>query len=364
MGKYGRRGVPPGSTLQGHGAPAEPPPTTCRAADWWDPAWDAAWWDPLWAVVRSAGTVAAGPATGQAEFPPDISPHPMAGPQEAGRARLVSKMSARAPAEPAWGHVLATTVSLWVSRRWSAVGRPGRFLRPAEKPRRPSAPGLRPGSRFRAVPTSPARLVAVSVLGAGLLAVGAGAAGLVAASGSGAPVVRLIARPSPVAVPSDRTVTPVWLAAAEQIARPVWLSIPALGVRAQVVDLGLNPNGTLQVPATTTVVGWYANSPQPGAIGPAVIAGHVDSRAGPGVFFWLRTLRPGQRIYVGRADGTMAVFIVTSVRMYAKDQFPTTAVYGPVPDAELRLITCGGTFDEALGRYLSNVVVYARLADA
>jgi sortase (surface protein transpeptidase) len=141
----------------------------------------------------------------------------------------------------------------------------------------------------------------------------------------------------------------------------VLLTIPAIGVRTKLVDLGLNSNGTLQVPASTAVAGWYTGSPPPGATGAAVIAGHVDSRAGLGVFFWLRTLRPGDRVYIGRSDGTTVVFTVTSVRMYTKDQFPTASVYGPVPDVELRLITCGGTFDRSLGSYLSNVVVFARL---
>ena len=199
------------------------------------------------------------------------------------------------------------------------------------------------------------------MLGAGLLAVGAGTAGLVVANRSFAPAVLLPARPSSVPVPSGRTAASAWLATVQRTARPVWLTVPAIGVRASLVDLGLNPDGTLQVPANTAVAGWYTGSPRPGAIGSAVIAGHVDSRAGPAVFFWLRTMRPGEHVYVGRADGTTAVFTVTSVRMYAKDQFPTAAVYGPVPDAELRLITCGGTFDESLGTYLSNVVVYARL---
>jgi sortase (surface protein transpeptidase) len=97
-------------------------------------------------------------------------------------------------------------------------------------------------------------------------------------------------------------------------------------------------------------------------VGSAIIAGHVDSRTGPGIFFWLRTLHRGNRIYVGRADGTMAVFTVTRVRKVAKNHFPTAAVYGAVPDSELRLITCGGAFDQSKGSYLSNVVVFARLA--
>ena len=202
------------------------------------------------------------------------------------------------------------------------------------------------------------------MLGAGLVAAAAGAVGLVVAHAhaSSAPSVRLAARPSPVAAPSGRAILPVSLSAVQQTPKPVWLTIPAIGVKAPVVNLGLNRNGTLQVPGSTTVVGWYTNSPRPGATGSAIIAGHVDSRSGPGVFFWLRTVRPGERIYVRRADGTLAVFTVTAVQMYAKSHFPTAAVYGPVPDAELRLITCGGTFDYARGSYLSNVVVYARLS--
>ena len=206
-----------------------------------------------------------------------------------------------------------------------------------------------------------ARLLSVAMLSAGLLAAGVGTAGLIVAHAS-APSVRLAARPSPVAVPSGRAVVPVSLSTVAQTPKPVWLTIPAIGVKAPIVTLGLNRNGTLQVPSSTTVVGWYTNSPRPGATGSAVIAGHVDSRSGPGVFFWLRNMRPGERIYVRRADGTLAVFTVTAVRTYAKTRFPTAAVYGPVPDAELRLITCGGTFDYARGSYLSNVVVYARLS--
>jgi sortase (surface protein transpeptidase) len=77
------------------------------------------------------------------------------------------------------------------------------------------------------------------------------------------------------------------------------------------------------------------------------------------VFYHLSQLRTGDRVYIRRADGTLAAFSVTRVEMYSKDKFPTEAVYGPTPDAELRLITCGGTFDPALGSYLSNVVVFA-----
>jgi Sortase domain len=270
---------------------------------------------------------------------------------------------------PSWGRVLVTTIHLWLSRRmprisieWQHYDRPGedRFHRPAQ-PGHVSADGVPRSARGSAPRGSFGRVLAASTLGLGLLAVGAGTAGVVVASSSAALALRLPARPTPVPAPSGRTVTPVWLTTGQRTAQPVMLTIPAIGVRTKLVDLGLNSNGTLQVPASTAVAGWYSGSPRPGAVGAAVIAGHVDSRAGLGVFFWLHALRPGDLVYVSRSDGTMVAFTVTSVRTYAKDQFPTAAVYGSVPDTELRLITCGGTFDRTLGSYLSNVVVFARL---
>jgi Sortase domain len=273
-------------------------------------------------------------------------------------------------ANPSWGQVLATTIRLWLSRRmprvsieWQHHDWQGASLvhSPARALRHPSERGVQRSARAPAVRGSYRRLLAASMLGLGLLAVGAGTAGALVASRSAGPEVRLPARPMPVPAPTGRTVKPVWLTTVQQTAEPVSLTIPAIGVRTRLVHLGLNSNGTLQVPASTAVAGWYTGSPRPGAAGAAVIAGHVDSRTALGVFYWLRTLRPGDRVYVKRADGTLAVFTVTSVRTYAKDQFPTAAVYGPVPDAELRLITCGGTFDWSTGHYLSNVIVFARL---
>ena len=113
------------------------------------------------------------------------------------------------------------------------------------------------------------------------------------------------------------------------------------------------------MPSSTTVAGWYTGSPRPGAVGSAIIVGHIDSETGPGVFYRLSELRGGDDVFVRRADGTTAEFRVTSIQTYLKDQFPTDKVYGPTPDAELRLITCGGAFDPATSHYLSNIVVYA-----
>ena len=210
---------------------------------------------------------------------------------------------------------------------------------------------------------SPLRVVrrpaAVAVLIGGILLAGAGVTGLALASQTGRPAVP-VGKPALVPVPIGRQ-APVPQATPQKVARPVSLTIPAIGVRTGLVHLGLTSSGELQVPSSTTVAGWYTGSARPGATGAAVIVGHIDSLKLPGIFFRLRQLHAGNRVYVRRADGTLAVFQVTSVRSYPKSRFPTLAVYGPVPDAELRLITCGGAFDFATGHYLSNVIVYATL---
>jgi len=283
------------------------PVLTCPPEDWWDPAWQ---------KMQTPGVTV--PERGILDAPAPAEPE---------------TLTAEAP--PSWRQVAGTTFGLWTSRH---------------------LPWLRPRSgRSR-------RLVAVAALGAGLLAVGVGAAGLATSALSPAHAAPLPPRPVPIPAPTERTVLPASLATGPQAARPTWLSIPSLGIRTRLIHLGVNSDGTLQVPSSTAVAGWYTGSPRPGTVGSAIIAGHVDSRTGPGIFFWLRTLHRGDRIYVGRADGTMAVFTVTKIRKFAKDEFPTAAVYGPVPDAELRVITCGGIFDRSRGSYLSNVVVFARLA--
>lgn len=141
--------------------------------------------------------------------------------------------------------------------------------------------------------------------------------------------------------------------------RPVRLVIPAIGVSTSLVNLGIASDGTLDVPRNFQQAGWLATGPAPGQPGPAIIAGHVDSTTGPAVFWRLRDLRIGDAIQVQLADGTVVRFTVNLLQQYAKSRFPTAAVYGPAPGPVLRLITCGGSFDRAVGHYRDNVVVYA-----
>jgi LPXTG-site transpeptidase (sortase) family protein len=142
---------------------------------------------------------------------------------------------------------------------------------------------------------------------------------------------------------------------------PTNVSIPSIGVTSALTSQGLNADGSVHVPDSYSVAGWFNGSVTPGQIGPTVIIGHVDSTAGPGVFFRLGDLRPGDQVTVDRLDGTAFTYKITGVRQYAKDHFPTLDVYGNTPVPTIRLITCGGTFDSATHHYLSNIVAYGQL---
>jgi sortase (surface protein transpeptidase) len=143
---------------------------------------------------------------------------------------------------------------------------------------------------------------------------------------------------------------------------PASLHIPSLNLTTQLSELGVNDDGTVQVPTDIQEAGWYKGGPAPGQSGSAVILGHVDSYAGPAVFFDLRSLTPGDQILVTLTDGTVTHFTVTAVDTYVKTSFPAHRVYGDHHYAALQLVTCGGTFDAQTGSYLSNVVVYSTLS--
>ncbi|MGZ0712655.1 class F sortase (plasmid) [Coraliomargarita sp. W4R53] len=140
---------------------------------------------------------------------------------------------------------------------------------------------------------------------------------------------------------------------------PEHISIPAIGVESDLIGLGRDAAGWIEAPTDFDDVGWYENGVLPGAIGPAVIAGHVDSPTAPAVFYDLPTLVPGDSVSVSRSDGTTVEFVVTSIQTVEKETFPTASIYAPVPTPELRIVTCGGAWDPHTGHYVDNVVVTA-----
>lgn len=145
---------------------------------------------------------------------------------------------------------------------------------------------------------------------------------------------------------------------------PAQVRIPRINAQSGLIPLGLNADGTIQVPPLSRPMqaGWYRYGATPGEIGPAVLLGHVDGDGRKGIFHDLKNLAPGDEIDVGRVDGTTAVFRVNHVAEVPKSSFPTDAVYGGTATPQLRLITCGGAVNLASHSFLDNIIVYADLA--
>jgi LPXTG-site transpeptidase (sortase) family protein len=225
----------------------------------------------------------------------------------------------------------------------------------------------RRGRHWRAAPV---RVVLALAAAAGLLVA------MVATRGFGhaASAVRASSAPAAARAPAPSTTSRPQLRAAAANARPpapaatsrtslpVRLVVPAIGVDSALEPLHRLPSGSLQSPRAWQVAGWYADGVRPGDQGPAVIAGHVDSVSGPAVFYQLRDLHEGDSVYIRQQDRHVLRFIVDSLQIYPKNVFPTLAVYGPTPEADLRLITCTGEFDWVHHNYLDNLVVSAHLA--
>jgi sortase (surface protein transpeptidase) len=210
----------------------------------------------------------------------------------------------------------------------------------------------------RAVLVWSAASVVLATAGTGVL--------VLAPTSTAAPVHRVVAAPAelPAEAPARAAVAaaqPVAVVHQLPASLPTTVRIPALGVTSPVMELGLRRDGSMEVPPGAYPVGWYDRSPTPGRLGPAVLAGHVDWEGEPGAFAGLDELLPGDTVEVDRADGSTAVFVVDRVEEHAKDAFPGDAVYGDIDHAGLRLVTCGGAFDEDTGDYADNVIVFAHL---
>lgn len=169
------------------------------------------------------------------------------------------------------------------------------------------------------------------------------------------PVHRGAVRPS--SVPGPNAVAPT----SGSGPPPLAMAIPTVGISSSLVRLHVGGDGALGAPGSFGVAGWWAEGPEPGSPGAAVLVGHVDSYTGPGIFYRLEDVKPGAEVQVSRSDGSVLAFTVDGTRQFAKDQFPVQEIYGPTATPSLRLITCGGHFDRQRGEYDDNVVVFAHL---
>lgn len=204
----------------------------------------------------------------------------------------------------------------------------------------------------------------ILIVGLVMVAVGAFIVAHALNAGSQLPPAAAQDIPSTVGTQVPFAPNPASVAAPLRASAPMTLVIPVIKVNAPVTSLGLNSNGTVQVPPLDNhnLAGWYDRSVTPGAKGTSVILGHVDDYAGPSVFYNIKNLHKGEAVDIVRADGVTAVFSVDGVQKATKTNFPTSDVYGNVSYPALRLVTCGGPFDPKSGEYLDSIVVYAHLA--
>ncbi|MDT9591790.1 class F sortase [Nocardioides zeae] len=211
----------------------------------------------------------------------------------------------------------------------------------------------RPASRRRR------RAAAVAVVAAVLLAGcggGGGDSGDGAAGSDDAPAPTSSGSAAPGVTAESSDGTPEGTGDGDE---PVRVEIPAIGVDEAPIDLGTAANGELEVPEDPDRVGWFTGGGRPGGRGPTVVVGHLDAVDGPAVFADLPDLVAGDEVVVTTADGTAVRYVVDRTEDVPQDEFPTTAVFGATPDDQLRLITCTGPYDRAIGRYTENRVVYA-----
>ncbi|WP_329385097.1 class F sortase [Streptomyces sp. NBC_01351] len=176
--------------------------------------------------------------------------------------------------------------------------------------------------------------------------------------------------PAPLAGQAGGAVGPVLPAARAPLAGalPQRVDVPSIGIQAPVISRDLDKDGAIEAPPYESpgTVGWWGKGVQPGAAGAALMVGHVDTRSKPAVFYGLSSAQPGEKVRVVRADGSVAEFTIEDVRVYERDGFDPHKAYGQrvAGRAELRLVTCGGTYDKAAKEYTANVVVSAYLTGA
>jgi hypothetical protein len=183
-------------------------------------------------------------------------------------------------------------------------------------------------------------------------------------TGCSAPDTAAQPTPQPTQPTSSRSGTPPPPAgepATLSRSNPVWIDVPGIRAHSSLVPLGLNADQTVEVPPVDQPMqaGWYEHSPTPGQTGPSVVLGHVNGGGQDGIFARLHELKPGDEIRIGREDKQVARFVVERTGQFPKTEFPADQVYGDTKGPELRLITCGGTFDEAANSYRDNVIVFA-----
>jgi sortase (surface protein transpeptidase) len=122
--------------------------------------------------------------------------------------------------------------------------------------------------------------------------------------------------------------------------------------------VGIEPSGELEIPDETEI-GWYRLGSSPGRPGATVLAAHVSWNRSLGPFARLAVAKPGDPVELTLADGSVRRYRIVELAQYPKGALPTDRIFSTIGDERLVLITCGGSFNPSIRRYLDNIVAYA-----
>lgn len=138
---------------------------------------------------------------------------------------------------------------------------------------------------------------------------------------------------------------------------PVRLRLPGV-LEASVLPVATAGDGQLQMPTSAADVGWWAAGAGPGSDGGTVLlAGHVDTTRGRGVFAALSGVPVGARVAVTGGDGDVHWYRIVARRTYQQEALPSDLFRGAAKP-RLALVTCTGSYDHATHRYSQNLVLY------
>ena len=142
-------------------------------------------------------------------------------------------------------------------------------------------------------------------------------------------------------------------------ASPTRLKIPSLNIDASVEEVGVTPNGEMDVPKEPEDVAWFKAGPDPGETGSSVIDGHSGYKNNvPAIFDNLSKLQKGDKVYVEDENGVNVVFLVRELKNYNADETVPEVFASSDGLAHLNLITCDGVWNPATGTHSERLVVF------
>ncbi|WP_256758685.1 class F sortase [Cohnella sp. WQ 127256] len=141
---------------------------------------------------------------------------------------------------------------------------------------------------------------------------------------------------------------------------PSRLFIPTIGVHAGIEPVDVSSTGQMGVPKSTDKVGYLSSGILPGAVGNAVMDGHVDTYNGKAIFYHLKNLKKGDPVFIKNDKERSIEFIVESIEIFKTSEAPINRIFGPMNEPRLNLITCAGKYSRSKREHEARLVVFTR----